>query len=64
MTYTQIIDGKWYEGSWTEQRDMCCSCGLIHVTEFKVEKGKLFFRTKQIQSATKEARKKYKFEKG
>ena len=64
MRYTQVIDGEWYEASWTGQRDMCCHCGLVHITEFKVEKGKLFFRAKQSERATKAARKQFKFEKG
>jgi len=63
MTYKQIIDGEWNEASWVGQRDMCCHCGLVHITEFKVEKGKLFYRTRQSERATKIARKKYKFEK-
>lgn len=61
MDYRQVIDGEWYEASWTGQRDMCCHCGLVHVTDFKVEKGKLLFRVRQNKKATKEARKKYKF---
>lgn len=64
MKYTQIFDNEWYEAAWTGQRDMCCHCGLVHITDFKVEKdGKLFFRARQSQKATKEARKKFKFEK-
>jgi hypothetical protein len=42
---------------------MCCHCGLVHITDFKVESGKLMFRARQSQRATKEARKKFKFEK-
>jgi hypothetical protein len=62
MKFTQIYDNEWYEAAWTGQRDMCCSCGLIHITDFKVENGKLMFRARQSQRATKEARKKFKFE--
>jgi hypothetical protein len=61
--YTQVIDGIWYEASWTGQRDMCCHCGLVHITDFKVENGKLMFRARQSVRATKEARKKFTFEK-
>lgn len=64
MRYKQIIDNEWNDASWTEQRDMCCHCGLVHITEFKVEKGTLKYRTRQSERATKEARKKFKFEKG
>lgn len=62
MRYKQIFDGEWTEGSWTEQRDMCCHCGLVHITEYKVEKGKIWYRTRQSERATKQARKKFKFE--
>jgi hypothetical protein len=63
MKYTQVIDGEWYEAAWVGQRDMCCHCGLVHLTDWKVEKGKLFFKARQSVRATKEARKKFKFEK-
>lgn len=59
--YRHVIDGEWYEATWTGQRDMCCHCGLVHITDYKVEKGKLFFRAKQSQRATKDARKRFKF---
>jgi hypothetical protein len=38
--------------------------GLCHITDYKVENGKLMFRARQSVRATKEARKKFKFEKG
>jgi hypothetical protein len=63
VKYRQVIDGEWYEASWIGQRDMCCSCGLVHITDFKVEKGKLYFKTKQSARATKDARKRFKFKK-
>ena len=61
--YRQIYDKKWYEATWKGHRDMCCHCGLEHITDWKVENGKLFFRTRQSERATKANRKKYKFEK-
>jgi hypothetical protein len=60
--FVQIFDDEWYEASWKGQRDMCCTCGLVHITDYKVENGKLMFRARQSQRATKEARKKHKFE--
>jgi hypothetical protein len=61
--FVQVVDGEWYEAAWAGQRDMCCSCGLVHITDFKIDKGKLYFRTKQSARATKDARKRFKFEK-
>lgn len=62
MKVKQIFDGEWYEADWNGQRDMCCHCGLTHITDYKVEKGRLMFRTRQSERATKAARKKFKFE--
>lgn len=61
--YRHVVDGEWYEIGWHGNRETCCHCGLTHITDFKIEKGKLLFRTRQSARATREARKKFKFEK-
>jgi hypothetical protein len=41
----QINDGEWVTISWDKQREMCCDCGLVHETDYRVtEGGKLQFR--------------------
>ena len=37
----QVIEGVWY-ALMDEQTSECCDCGLVHFTEWKVEKGRLF----------------------
>ena len=52
----QIEPGKWYAFQ-DYDRTECCDCGLIHLEEFKVEKGRLYFRTTRDDRATREVRK-------
>jgi hypothetical protein len=54
----QIIDGKWYaiafgQAPFTEE---CCDCGLVHVTDFKVENGKFWIQYIVDKRATRTAR--------
>lgn len=50
-----------YEGVWYAIRnpDMteCCSCGLVHNTEFKLDGMRIFWRSKVDKRATNKARK-------
>lgn len=52
----QIFDGAWYELA-NFDRDICCSCSLVHKTEYKFEDGKIWFRTKVDQRETAKLRK-------
>ena len=54
----QIIDGAWYTISGFD-RDICCDCGLTHDTEFKLENGRIMFRTKVNQRETIKHREEY-----
>ena len=54
----QIIDGKWYaiafgKAPFTEE---CCDCGLVHVTDFKVENGRFWIRYRRDAKRTAAAR--------
>lgn len=51
----QIEEGKWYSLSHFDRTE-CCDCGLVHREEFKMEKGRIFFRTFRDEAATKRAR--------
>lgn len=52
----EIIDGVWYLDKFSQHE--CCHCSLVHDTEYKVEKGRIFTRWTQNDKATKEQRKK------
>lgn len=54
----QIYDGSWYALS-TFSRDICCGCGLVHDTEFKLENGKIMFRATVNQRETRKHRRKH-----
>lgn len=51
----QVIEGVWY-ALMDEQTSECCDCGLVHETEWKVEKGRLFYRTKVNRRLTTASR--------
>ncbi len=54
----QVTDGVWYElGDF--DRDICCHCSLVHLTEYKVEKGRILFRTKVDHKETAKLRKQH-----
>jgi hypothetical protein len=55
----QIVDGVWYAvnhgGSpYTEE---CCDCCLVHLQEWKIESGRLYFRYTVLDKDTRAARK-------
>lgn len=53
----QIVAGRWYRMPLkTSEVSECCDCGLVHITDFKIVGGKLFFRTTRAEEATKAAR--------
>jgi len=54
----QIIDGKWYALGGFD-RQVCCSCGLTHILEYKLEKGRIFERVRVDDKATAAERKKH-----
>jgi hypothetical protein len=54
----QIIDGSWYSISGFD-RDICCDCGLTHDTEFKLDNGRIMFRTKVNARETAKHRKEH-----
>jgi hypothetical protein len=55
---TQIIDGNWYAIAFGEKpfQEECCDCGLVHITNFKVENGKFWVQYIVDKRATKTAR--------
>lgn len=52
----QTEPGKWYRLDSPELTE-CCSCSLVHSTEYKFEKGRMFWRAKVDPRATREKRK-------
>lgn len=52
----QIEPNKWYSLH-DYDRSECCDCGLVHIEEFKLEKGRIFFRTRVDRRRTNAIRK-------
>lgn len=51
----QVTEGEWYAIGGFD-RDICCDCCLTHDTEFKLEGGKIMFRTKVNRRETAKLR--------
>lgn len=52
---TQIKPGTWYAlGSFDSTE--CCSCGHVDVHEWKLERGRLFFRVEMDEAETRRVR--------
>lgn len=59
MKYEQVTDGDWVEPTPQRGHKMkCCDCGLIHVMDFRVRKGRVQFRPRRDKRATAAARRK------
>ena len=56
MHSIQMEPGKWYRLNSPEITE-CCDCSLIHVTEYMIEDGRLFWRSKVDRRATRLKRK-------
>ena len=52
-----IEEGKWYRHG-NHDFDQCCDCGLVHIVEYKFERGMLFERVWRDDKRTSVARKK------
>jgi hypothetical protein len=52
----QMEEGKWYRLDSPEITE-CCDCGLVHVTEYMFENGRMFWRAKTDPKATRASRK-------
>jgi hypothetical protein len=52
----QMEEGKWYRLDSPEVTE-CCSCGLVHVTEYMFENGRMFWRATTDMKATRASRK-------
>jgi hypothetical protein len=50
----QMWDGSWYLDKF--EKHECCDCGLVHVVEYKVEKGRILTNWKRDDKETEEVR--------
>lgn len=50
--YQQAYDGDWIQPVPEGYKMACCSCGLVHVVDFRVVKGRVQFRPRVDRRAT------------
>lgn len=59
VKYEEVLDGEWIEPKPQKGHKMaCCDCGLVHIINFRVRKGKVQFQPFRDDPATKRRRKK------
>jgi hypothetical protein len=62
--YYQITDGEWVIIPRRGFKEQCCSCGLVHRLNFRINaKGQLEVQTFRDERATAAVRRAFKFEK-
>lgn len=62
--YYQITDGEWVIVPRRGFKEQCCSCGLVHKLNFRINaKGQLEIQTFRDERATAAVRRAFKFEK-
>lgn len=61
--YYHVTDGEWVPVPWKGFKEQCCSCALVHRTDFRVVDGVLQFRATVDNRSTAAARRSFKFEK-
>lgn len=54
--YIQMREGTWYALMHTHEMTECCDCGMVHTTEWKVERGRLYWRATVDKKRTEAAR--------
>ena len=57
MKYDQVLDGDWHSVDRKDNFDECCDCGLTHRVEYKVAKGRIWFRCWREDKLTNAKRK-------
>lgn len=55
--YYHVTDGEWVTIPWRGFKEQCCSCGLVHKTDYRVVNGQLQFKSYRDPRATGGARK-------
>lgn len=54
---SHIYDGEWYRPKpMRGHREICCDCGLVHVTDFKIIKGEIHIRSYRDDKLTAKER--------
>ena len=61
LRYDQLTDGEWMTTVRKGFKEQCCSCGSVHVVDYRIVDGKIQFRATVDHRATAAARRKFKF---
>jgi len=62
--YYQITDGEWIQVPKRGFKEQCCSCGLVHKVNFRVnDKGQFEIQTFRDERATAAVRRAFNFSK-
>ena len=61
--YVQIVESEWFEPPMRGFLHQCCSCCLVHKTDYRIVNGKVQFKLNIDRRATAASRRKLKFTK-
>jgi hypothetical protein len=59
MRYDEPKNNEWIKPIYRNYKMMCCDCGLVHNTDFRIYKGKIQFRVRRNNRSTALARRVY-----
>lgn len=54
--YAKAIDGAWIQPVRRGYKMGCCDCGLVHVVDFRIVKGRVQFRPRRSARSTAQVR--------
>ena len=54
--YKQIIEGEWFKRLRRDNREQCCDCGLIHIINYRIQKGHIEMQVFRDDRATAQVR--------
>ena len=58
MKYNEFPEGEWITPVHRKFKMICCDCGLVHDTYFRIQKGKIQFKVIRNNHSTANARRK------
>ncbi len=56
MKYVEQKDGDWIKVIRRKHKIACCDCGLVHMLNFRIKKGKIEFQAIRDNRATAQRR--------
>jgi len=56
MSYLKVIEGEWQQPIEKGYKMKCCDCGLVHIMDFRIYKGRVQMRAFRDNRSTAQGR--------